>query len=105
MQDSKNTARETQLLAPADVAGMIGVKETTVYRWCSEGKLPCLKIGKHWRIRRGGSGGLPEGERASQDARRATGLLLAGARQRAGHRPEHRHPAPPGRRLLPGRGG
>jgi excisionase family DNA binding protein len=52
MQDSKNTARETKLLAAADVAGMIGVKETTVYRWCSEGKLPCLKIGKHWRIRR-----------------------------------------------------
>ena len=53
MQDSKNTARETQLLAVADVAEMIGVKETTVYRWCSEGKLPCLKIGYHWRIRRG----------------------------------------------------
>ena len=53
MQDGKNTARETQLLAVADVAGMIGVKETTVYRWCSEGKLPCLKIGYHWRIRRG----------------------------------------------------
>jgi len=51
MQDSKNTAPETQLLAVADVAGMIGVKESTVYRWCSEGKLPCLKIGKHWRIR------------------------------------------------------
>jgi excisionase family DNA binding protein len=53
MQDSKNTARETQLLAVADVAGMLGVKESTVYRWCSEGKLPCLKIGYHWRIRRG----------------------------------------------------
>src|ERR671910_790647 len=52
MQDSKNTARETELLAVADVAGMIGVKESTVYRWCSEGKLPCLKIGYHWRIRR-----------------------------------------------------
>src|SRR5215203_1155936 len=52
MQDSKNTAPETQLLAVADVAGMIGVKESTVYRWCSEGKLPCLKIGYHWRIRR-----------------------------------------------------
>src|SRR5918995_7226528 len=51
MQDGKNTARETQLLAAADVAGMLGVKETTVYRWCSEGKLPCLKIGKHWGIR------------------------------------------------------
>src|SRR5918994_521497 len=53
MQDSNNPARETQLLAVADVAEMIGVKETTVYRWCKEGKLPCLKIGKHWRIRRG----------------------------------------------------
>jgi excisionase family DNA binding protein len=53
MQDGKNTAPETELLAAADVAGMIGVKESTVYRWCSEGKLPCLKVGKHWRIRRG----------------------------------------------------
>src|ERR671913_1617763 len=53
MQGSKSTARETQLLAVADVAAMIGVKESTVYRWCNEGKLPCLKIGYHWRIRRG----------------------------------------------------
>src|ERR671911_1768671 len=53
MQDDKSTARETELLAAADVAGMLGVKESTVYRWCSEGKLPCLKIGYHWRIRRG----------------------------------------------------
>jgi len=28
------------------------VKETTVYKWCKEGKLPCLKVGKRWRIRR-----------------------------------------------------
>src|SRR5215204_4120982 len=52
MQDGKSTARETQLLAAANVASMIGVKETTVYRWCKEGKLPCLKVGKHWRVRR-----------------------------------------------------
>src|SRR5918999_4112619 len=52
MQDGKNTAPETELLAAADAAGMIGVKESTVYRWCSEGKLPCLKIGYHWHIRR-----------------------------------------------------
>jgi excisionase family DNA binding protein len=53
MQDGNRKAREKELLAAADVAGMIRVKETTVYRWCNEGKLPCLKIGKHWRIRRG----------------------------------------------------
>src|SRR5215216_6632707 len=52
MENGKGTARETELLAATDVAGMIGVKETTVYKWCKEGKLPCLKVGKYWRIRR-----------------------------------------------------
>ena len=52
MENGKSTVRETELLAATDVASMIGVKETTVYKWCKEGKLPCLKVGKHWRIRR-----------------------------------------------------
>ena len=52
MEDGKGTARQTELLAATDVAELVGVKETTVYKWCKEGKLPCLKIGKHWRIRR-----------------------------------------------------
>ena len=52
MQNGKSTARETELLAATDVAELVGVKETAVYRWCKEGKLPCLKVGKHWRIRR-----------------------------------------------------
>src|SRR5918995_2836313 len=51
MQNGKGTARETELLAATDVAGLVGVKETTVYKWCKEGKLPCLKVGKSWRIR------------------------------------------------------
>ncbi len=56
MQNGKGTgrgaSRETELLAATEVAELIGVKETTVYRWCKQGKLPCLKVGKHWRIRR-----------------------------------------------------
>ena len=52
MENGKGTAREKELLAAADVAELVGVKETTVYKWCKEGKLPCLKVGKHWRIRR-----------------------------------------------------
>ena len=43
---------ENGLLGAEEVGRLIGVKETTVYRWCKEGKLPCLKVGKHWRIRR-----------------------------------------------------
>src|SRR5215216_2422402 len=52
MQNGKGTAREMELLAATEVAELVGVKETTVYRWCKEGRLPCLKVGKHWRVRR-----------------------------------------------------
>ena len=43
---------EDELLGAEEVGRLIGVKETTVYRWCKEGKLPCLKVGRYWRIRR-----------------------------------------------------
>jgi excisionase family DNA binding protein len=41
-----------ELLGAEDVAGLVGVKESTVWRWCREGTLPCLKVGKQWRVRR-----------------------------------------------------
>jgi excisionase family DNA binding protein len=41
-----------ELLSAEDVAGLLGIKETTVWRWCREGRMPCLKVGKHWRVRR-----------------------------------------------------
>ena len=72
MQNGKSTARETELLAATDVAQLMGVKETTVYRWCKEGKLPCLKVGKHWRIRRGG---LEDFLRESERPRTLAGQL------------------------------
>ena len=28
------------------------VSDVTIYRWCREGRLPCLKLGNTWRIRR-----------------------------------------------------
>jgi excisionase family DNA binding protein len=45
-------ALENGLLGAEDVAELMGVKESTVWRWCREGHLPCLKVGKHWRVRR-----------------------------------------------------
>lgn len=45
-------AANRELLGVEDVARYLGVRPTTVYRWCREGRLPCLKIGKGWRIRR-----------------------------------------------------
>ena len=54
MQTGKRTAlaEEKKLLGAEEVAELVGVRETTVYKWCKQGKLPCLKVGKHWRIRR-----------------------------------------------------
>ena len=54
MNEGNRTTRagETELLGAEEVAELVGVKATTVYKWCKEGKLPCLKIGKRWRIRR-----------------------------------------------------
>jgi excisionase family DNA binding protein len=40
------------LLSAEEMAEHFGVTTTTVYRWCKEGRIPCLKIGKHWRMRR-----------------------------------------------------
>lgn len=40
------------MLSVDDVGGYLGVGRATVYRWCNEGRLPCLKVGKSWRIRR-----------------------------------------------------
>jgi excisionase family DNA binding protein len=43
----------TQELIGVDaIAAYLGVKSVTVYRWCRAGRLPCLKIGKEWRMRR-----------------------------------------------------
>ena len=40
------------LLGIEAVAEYLGVGPVTIYRWCREGRLPCLKIGKSWRVRR-----------------------------------------------------
>ncbi len=40
------------LLNTEDVATYLGVRSVTVWRWCRDGSLPCLKIGREWRIRR-----------------------------------------------------
>jgi excisionase family DNA binding protein len=54
VQNGETVARstKTELLSAEEVAELLGVKETTIWRWCREERLPCLKVGKHWRVRR-----------------------------------------------------
>src|SRR5918997_2291241 len=44
--------RGKELLGVAEVAEYLGVGTVPIYRWCREGRLPCLKVGRSWRIRR-----------------------------------------------------
>jgi excisionase family DNA binding protein len=48
----RTSITQKDLLSVEDVSRYLGVGAVTVYRWCREGRLPCLKIGKSWRIRR-----------------------------------------------------
>ncbi len=55
-----------EVLTAEEVAAYLSVRTVTVYRWCREGRLPCVKIGRVWRIRRaaldeflGHGGGTP----------------------------------------------
>ena len=43
---------DEQLFDTEQVAEYLGVGQVTVWRWCREGILPCLKVGRSWRIRR-----------------------------------------------------
>jgi excisionase family DNA binding protein len=53
MNDADRTSiTQKDLLSVEEVSGYLGVGTVTVYRWCREGRLPCLKVGKSWRIRR-----------------------------------------------------
>ena len=63
-----------ELLGTEEVAEYLGVGQVTVYRWCREGSLPCIKIGRRWRVRREA---LAEFIRKSERSETLTGRLKA----------------------------
>jgi excisionase family DNA binding protein len=40
-----------EILTVREVAAYLKVSRTTVWRWCNEGTLPAVKIGRGWRVR------------------------------------------------------
>ena len=66
--------RLEELLGTEEVAEYLGVGQVTVYRWCREGSLPCVKIGRRWRVRRQA---LEEFIRRSERSETLTGRLRA----------------------------
>ncbi len=48
---SENFDRD-ELLEVPEIARYLKVSDVTVYRWCKQGRLPALKVGHSWRVRR-----------------------------------------------------
>lgn len=57
-----------------EVAEYLGIERVTVYRWCRDGRLPCLKLGREWRLRRTA---LEEFLRRAEEAASLVGRLRA----------------------------
>ena len=44
--------KQDEMLTPTEVATYLKVPIHTVWRWCRQGTLPAVKIGKYWRVSR-----------------------------------------------------
>lgn len=64
--------QEKEILEVGEVAAYLGVGNVTVHRWCRDGRLPCFKAGRLWRIRRGA---LEEFMRRSEQPETLAGRL------------------------------
>jgi len=55
MSDRSHAQHEIgrDLLTAHEVAYSLHLRPTTISQWCREGRLPAIKLGKEWRIRRG----------------------------------------------------
>ena len=49
--DPREGEPEDEVLTVQEVADYLKVSQTTVWRWCQNGKLPAFRVGHQWRIR------------------------------------------------------
>ena len=43
---------QNKIMSAEEVSNWLRVPRSTLYRLCSDGQIPCTKIGKHWRFDR-----------------------------------------------------
>lgn len=47
----ENTVADA-VLTVAEAAVYLKVSTPTIRRWCAQGRIPCFRIGRHWRVSR-----------------------------------------------------
>ena len=48
----KTMGADREVLNADEVSSWLRIPKSTLYKLCSEGQIPCAKIGKHWRFDR-----------------------------------------------------
>ncbi len=54
------TAKEGKLLTVVEVADLLRINKSTVYRMAKQGRLPATRVGRQWRFRKSVLDGLLE---------------------------------------------
>ncbi len=54
------TVKEGKLLTVAEVADLLRINKSTVYRMAKQGRLPATRVGRQWRFRKSVLDGLLE---------------------------------------------
>lgn len=49
MKEKESLMKDT-MITPEEVSIRLNIKKQTVWNWCRNGKIPCIKIGKIYRI-------------------------------------------------------
>lgn len=44
--------QSNSVLTIEELAGYLKISKSTLYKLAQEGKIPCQKVGKHWRFRK-----------------------------------------------------
>ncbi len=50
VEETSGNGRD-QILKIGEVANLLRIPESSLYRLAEDGRIPCLKVGKHWRFR------------------------------------------------------
>lgn len=52
MSSGQIVRRELEIMTLEEVSTYLRIPRSSLYKLAREGKVPCQKIGKHWRFRR-----------------------------------------------------
>lgn len=44
--------KDDVIMKPVEVAEYLKIPVSTLYKLCQEGKIPAMRVGKHWRFRK-----------------------------------------------------